>query len=494
MKMNSQKIFDTKIGSLPIFHEQVECANNILKIFDKHGGPPILIAEMQQGKTGVAIAVINQFINNCEVQNKKYEIFVLNNISDNVLISQNDIRLSKAGVRNKVFLEQQCNFKFLEPNKDIDKRLIIIDECHIALGQHKPFHDFLTRCGIIYGESIDKWINKENYLLSISATPYATIIQKKLNINSFEPVVLKRNTEYYSIEDIKNSNRFFQSEKLIDGDNVTDFFKCRLNEFIKICETTNGHMVIRCIKTAPEIIRKFINTNYNDITVSIFDSDKNNISMIDDVLKEEFPKPSVIIIKGSLRAGKTLTTTKYIKMWIEPPDSKADTTGQSVGRNCGFEMINGVNRRKQDTFPIYCNIKEIDGIVNFYKDFEQMPSGRWNYATGKRERKTFVIETKEKFLEPFRDKNKTRFRYTEEFESFVKETIKQKLNIPKLSSNFAISSVSRNNKNNIAHDAIKYSIRRDNIGCYFIDEINTSNQENKDSWKLIETNHPDWIG
>ena len=44
-------LFSHKVGSLEIHEEQARCAIDINDIFKRNGGPPLLIAQPQQGKT-----------------------------------------------------------------------------------------------------------------------------------------------------------------------------------------------------------------------------------------------------------------------------------------------------------------------------------------------------------------------------------------------------------------------------------------------------------
>jgi hypothetical protein len=130
-------------------------------------------------------------------------------------------------------------------------------------------------------------------------------------------------------------------------------------------------------------------------TLDARDIKNKNIGEIDnDISRSNFPYPHVLIIKGSLRAGKTLSTTKDIGLWIEPCGSKTDTMCQAIGRCLGYEMTEeGYNRKFDDTFPIYCNTDEIDLALSFYKDTNKgIPSGNNNESTKKETKKTdFII-------------------------------------------------------------------------------------------------------
>lgn len=476
------------IGCSEIYKEQEECAEKILKIFEKNGGPPILIAQPQEGKTGVSIAVINKFINNCKSQSLKYEIIYLVNLSDNELKEQSETRLKEAGLLNDVTIIHHANLKTLILNKKIDRRLIIIDECHIALDAStkeniKPFDNFLKKCGADYGKSINNWKNKNNYILSVSATPYAAAIREKIDNNSFESVILEKSKNYFSLLDIYKKERLYQSEKLTDKKTgkVTEFLEERFEEFLYLCETEgNGHLIIRCIGDAPDIIKNYIKDISLNIDVEIYGSGKNdkNISSLDNYLSKKFPKPSVAIIKGSLRAGKTLTNTKFIRMWLEPSGSKTDTVTQVIGRCLGYESKDEYKHSKfNDTFPIYCNLDEIEIAINFYSQYYNnsnlfvVPSSRRTKATNGK-----TINFEENYL--FSNSSKE-----------AKEKISKEFNIP--ANKITLVNISKNNPNNWA-ESIANNTRHGGgeYRIFHLDGPNLNDKNHISSWSKLMKEKP----
>ena len=387
----NDNIWANEIGKTQVYDAQVRCAQKILDIFSKHAGPPLLVAQMQQGKTGVAICVIDQFIKNCKLRNLSNEIIYLINIADNDLKEQTSRRILTSGFYDEVKVLHHADLKKFTPKK-VDRRLIVIDECHIALERSnqkklKPFHEFLKSCGIKYGEPISTWENKNNYVLSVSATPYAHVIKSRIDSKSFEPVVLELTPDYYSLNRMHSDNRLKGSLSLVFDNNVTQFLIEKIDEFLMSCKLDgNGHMIVRAKGEAPEIIERFVHEHYPNIVVKIYDSKQGNISSLDTELGQELPKPFMAIIKGSLRAGKTLKTTKHIRMWIEPTTSKADTMCQVVGRCLGFSGETQ-HSKFNDKFPIYCNVTEITEAIDFYNEMysnkhpDTIPSGIQSKST-----------------------------------------------------------------------------------------------------------------
>jgi superfamily II DNA or RNA helicase len=132
----TKRPFDSQpIGELDVYQEQISCASDIMKVFYRNGGPPLLVAQMQQGKTGVIVCVVDQFIKYCEKSKHKYEVIYLTNITDNMLKDQNVERLLVAGLLSRVKVIQHGDLKGGAFVKDstVDVRLIIIDECHSSI-------------------------------------------------------------------------------------------------------------------------------------------------------------------------------------------------------------------------------------------------------------------------------------------------------------------------------------------------------------------------
>lgn len=391
---------NTKVGNVIIYEEQISCGNEILTCFKRQDGPPLLVAQMQQGKTSVCIYVIDQHLKECENKKINTEVFYLTNISDNVLKTQVTNRILEAGLRQKVQILHHADLNKTKLNPHVHNRLIIIDECHLALDKDCPFHNFLKKCGIKYGESIKTWSNKNNYVLSVSATPYAQIIKDKINDASFEVYNLSISKDYFSLKNLKEKGRIRESKKIIEKNKktkkleITPFFRQIMSEFSNFCKSNGGkRAIIRTKGEHANVIKKFIVDEYREMTVDIYDVKNKNISAIDSDISGNHFQPHVLIIKGSLRAGKTLSTTKHIGLWIEPHSSKADTMCQAVGRCLGYEMVEGYNRKFDDNFPIYCNTDEIDDAISFYEDPNKgTPSGNNNKPTKEETKKIdFII-------------------------------------------------------------------------------------------------------
>lgn len=382
----------THIGKIEIHPEQRQAAAKIMAAFLR-GEHPLLIAQMQQGKTNTVIAAIDLFIQKWKASGVKLEIIFLNNISDRSLKDQALKRITQAGMAKNVIVIHHAEINKFQVDTTVVKRLIVVDECHFALGKNKPFHMFLKKLGIQYGENPATWTNKDTYVLSVSATPFASVIKSKIEELAFSPIVLKVNSNYHSLKHMLNVGRLFPSDHVVNSKGeITPFFHDRMKEFGWLTKNKPGYMIVRCQGENPAILVEYVNARFPHVDVKIIESvPVNNIAQLEPMLAEEPANPMVVIIKGCLRAGKTLSTTKHIRMCIEPSRAKTDSMLQSlVGRCCGYEMIGKGNakrnRRFDDKFPIYCNIEEVKNAVKFFDGVGSggvyaIPSGRFNSST-----------------------------------------------------------------------------------------------------------------
>lgn len=360
-------------GSEKISSQQVIAGNDVIDSFARNENAVLLVAQPQQGKTGVAIYVIDRFVKNAQVNGTPFQVIYLINLSDNELKKQTRQRLRSAKLSEEVKLvhrEELRNFKVkLSPKESV---LVVMDECHYAIDKDRPVHNFLRSCGIDYGRNSSTWDNQNVSLLSISATPFAHYIKEAKDKGSFNIVGLPMNPYYYSLRHAMNDDRLVQSEPLVVKRSGTEFLSGILDRFLDDCETQGaGYFVIRQTGENIRTIRDFITNKYKKkVTVEGYSTDGNDecgIDELDDSLSVEPARPTVVLIRGTMRAGKTLKTTKYIRGWCESPKSKSDAKLQAL-RPLGYPSGHDAHSKFDDVFPIYCNMKEVQEEVFFYEE------------------------------------------------------------------------------------------------------------------------------
>lgn len=378
------------IGGEIIYSMQVIASDEILNAFEQGKRSVLLVSQPQQGKTGVCLRTIDRFINDIRAdqhikhgadtwfrgQNKR--VFYIVNLSDNQVMGQTDGRIELAALAEYVTTMHPTSSTTTQREPlPSGKVLIVIDECHYALRKNGPIHKLLSSWGIEYGKNPATWTNKDAYVLSVSATPYAHCI-KQIKDSAYFHIVPLRTEEgdgYYSLRHAKEAGRLKQSHHILQKGQPTAFLSMILDQFLDDCQRDgNGFFVIRATgQDNIRAIRKFVEEQYgNDIAVEGFSTDTemndSKISRLENTLclpLASITRPKVVLIRGSMRAGKTLRTTRNIRGWYESPTSKSDTKVQSL-RPLGYAKDG--HSKFDDTFPIYCNMKEVDEETGFYDE------------------------------------------------------------------------------------------------------------------------------
>lgn len=443
------------VGSLEIFDQQIEAAKNCFDVFVDNkslGQSPILLGECQSGKTGSAVVLIKMFINWCEYRgiNKEHrEIYFSINSSNNDLLKQLDFRLLQSGLTDEV--EQLHHAHYIKRknhlNNDIKARLFIVDECHIALcsddSRMKPYQDFLHECGITLGKNKKLWKNQNNFVLQISATPNSQVMLNEI-VKDYEPfkfVYLQNSPLYLSVSHMLNKNRVEQSYKLFCTakevkNQASPWFKDRMKDFfnVTIAKAEYGVMILRTTGSQNVFnLKKFIKKDYPDLfEIRDYCARNKNISDISLEISTPLSKPLIAIVRGSLREGKTLESTKYIRMVIDSSDTVSSTVVQGLlGRCCGYPSSN--HDKHTDDFKIYCDVEEIWDHVVMLEGLRKgespysIASSRYNTKSGNSKKFNYKvsvlpldsIETKNLIEE--RRKNHCEYALSDEFIDREKE-------------------------------------------------------------------------
>lgn len=370
-----------KIGNQTIYPNQIKTANKIIHSLMNADYPPCLIAEPQEGKTGVAIYLANWALEDCKVNNKKPYIFVLCNISDNLLLEQTLERFHDANLVGRSLIREEhfqhrANYsklyqKIEEARNDTNATIyLFIDECHEALNKEKDdnsgalFSKLTQALGITYGQPKSTWENKNVHIISISATQFT----QAANAN-FEFISLEKDLEnpYFGIKQMFDSGRIFETSEILQNKNtqLTEFIKNTIQQYCDIVESNPGHAVIRITNSRKrrDNAMKFLEETFRKefdrlkIKCEAYNCSEKNIKNIDrDLSNFNGTDKTIFFISGSMKAGKTLTNSKYIKMWIDNSSEYASTTIQSLGRLCG-------RKKEMDDCKYF-------GYTKFLKDYQ----------------------------------------------------------------------------------------------------------------------------
>lgn len=393
------------LGSEVVFPNQNETGVDMFKyikdaVASKVSTHLLLVAEPQQGKTGAISIACKHIFDYFKAMKKTVSILYVLNINDNSLLRQTQERFQNSGLY-QIRCVLQTNLR-KELERKSDYKVLIFDEAHYANGKDKINDTWLVTHGVFLNKSYREWTTKNIFVINVSATPFAHLTKDKVmesnNSDYVQNVTLQPGPGYYSIIDMhEKHHRIKQSEALFDGNKISDFFIEILSNFSR--EESNGYLVVRCNgeqnKNKIEKIKKYIQMTYgNSITSSVYSCEMNNIGALSESISKQPNRKEVVFIKHSLRAGKTLDETRYIRGWIESPNSNSDCVIQSVGRCCGYPSKMDGRPRSEDTFPVYCNVDEIEEICAFYKTGEIIPSGIFN-KTNVMNRSKYIYDKKE---------------------------------------------------------------------------------------------------
>lgn len=350
--------FQQKIAGLKLFYS-IMC-NRVAR----------LDAQTQSGKTNVAIVfyyLLREYYMSRYSHSPK--MMYLLNMPDNEIRKQNDERFQMA--RLDIEVHHSASYDKLNLN-DKQSTFILFDEWHYGLNTGGQFDKLLNSIEIknLTGKpnNIQHWGKSAEHIHIglISATPF----DSQLVCNDWpENVWLDVGPEYEGFEDHRKNGRLFQSDK-----NDDHFFS--LVEKMK----SSGEKGI-CIKRSIGTKTKKLKDRLEKIGVKckIYSSDTDQ--KIEDLRKRlrsnNYVEIEVAIIKNGLRAGMTLVDKNFpdildnVKLWYDTHDANAATVVQSVGR------LTGNMRGRYGNFPIYCNMVEMNSIINWYSakgDFSKINS------------------------------------------------------------------------------------------------------------------------
>jgi len=376
---------------------------------------PIIALQMQQGKTGVMAVLIYLFISDCVRRKKTFQVVVLCGLSETSLREQSKDRLcggvdhegdpmgarlgdfakstklAKYGNREQqregiLVLNNTATLKNLRLSDNVDIRLILCDEVHIGNGKNGNIDTFLRNHGVKVSEQIHTWKDGGpiNQLVGVSATPFAHhIFADGVGLKGealfTAPLYEEPEANYNSLEKMYEKGRLRQSESLFDKKgNPTTFTLKVLADF----ETyRTGYLVIRALGKTHRLLMEYLSLS-GRIQVKEFDSKMKNLNDLADFLSKPRQERIIVVIRGTMRAGMTIRTGKYIRAWVENPNStNTDTAAQSAfGRACGYNKTGEV-------YPIYGDLAKAEEMIKYYQEVQRadrdlaIPSGIQSKST-----------------------------------------------------------------------------------------------------------------
>jgi hypothetical protein len=239
--------------------------------------------------------------------------------------------------------------------------LYIIDESHYGSDSNQTLDKFLKQVlGIDLSNPLKALEDNNLYFLSVSATPMAELLTKETSDIPKTKVILNNSQGYVGVRDMFEQQRVYPSTTFKTLANLNSFMD-------KVRAIGKGYTIVRGTdKNLNDLIRH-LKKYEPKWKLEVFDAANNGTEGrdINDILNIKPNSPTVILIKGMLRAGKRMDCI-HVKMVWDTPSSKSDTVAQSLmGRCCGYG--------KPTDIQIYCDVKSAkqyrDWVENEFEDF-----------------------------------------------------------------------------------------------------------------------------
>lgn len=383
----------------------VEIVNRFLKGEHLATRWVILCAQPQEGKTGVARAVSIILFHSDEVPDcyrldtsslQIQKIYFICGFQHTDLRKQArremNITLANRKIPISVFFGQDMKKALDNSDKgksefpDFKDSLVIIDESHWGAKSNSVYHRFLVKGGITPDADVSKWTTDNTYVISISATPMAEMVDSDVRERGIdkEYVILKSADTYLSMKKMLDNNCIYQSKNLNNEDGIS-----HLTGLLEEYQSQRGkinrkYAVVRVPnEKCSTILKKKINDELDDI--SVIDThyrygDESDLNQIVSTVPDKF---TVIVIYDRLRAGVQLDTSNISFVYEQKSSSSSacDTVAQGlVGRCCG-------HNKEKNYVHVYCNVSSVTDYVDWVEN---------NYSTTH-------VPPKSKFIQKTKD-------------------------------------------------------------------------------------------
>ena len=324
--------------------QQTAAAENILAIFlAKVIRYAILVAECQAGKTGAFQELINLMLSSGVVQ----RVYILCGSSE---IGLRDQAIKDTEKANKISYDSgmiKVLFRqdFKGQTMDITNALIVVDESHLDQGQNQEMDKFLGEHGLSMDGNPTKLNEKNAFIVSVDATPYAELAALKHKETPFDKHVeeLMSGESYFGLSkyiytglmkptyDISKNPARFQMLLATKGR------KWALVRLTHGKHASSEEAAIKAICTSSGF--PFLYYTEERTEVAITRDEQMRIGASIPCLEDAPLKPTVVIIRGRLRAGKVVPKKHISFVWEGAKNSKTDALVQGLpGRMCGYEF------------------------------------------------------------------------------------------------------------------------------------------------------------
>jgi len=325
--------------------QQITAARNIRAVFLKKAlRYAILVARCQAGKTGAFQELIRLMLRNGDVN----RVYILCGSNETELRNQAHADTKKANPAayesGDIIVLFRQDFKGFD--MELENALVVVDETHMDQTQKQEMDVFLGRHGLSLDGNPKTLEEKNAFLVSVDATPYAEL-SALLHKESYPKHVelLEPGKGYYGLQDflykglLKSSYDISQKRPIFK-----DMVRSAGNKY-GLMRFTNGKHAEKQEAAAISI--------YEELggKVLYYTAEKEEIAITSLV---NAPKvPTLIIICGRLRAGKVVPKEHVAFVWEGAKKSKTDAIVQGLpGRMCGYPLSEENPYGYGDTMPL----------------------------------------------------------------------------------------------------------------------------------------------
>ena len=322
------------------FPEQSTAASNIFTVFRKGKlRYAMLVAFCQAGKTGAYQDLIRMMLAEGNIS----QVYILCGSNETELRSQahEDTKAANPAAYASGAIKVVFRQDFKDFTMNIANVLIVVDESHMDQTQGQELDRFLARHGLTM-DGNPKTLNEKNaFIVSVDATPYSELAALK-HEESFSKHVemLAPGEKYFGLSD------YFYADFVKPTFDITEdpqrFLSLLKDNKYGIMRLQNGEKASQQEMKAVEICTRnggkvyYYTAEKTEIAITAAQKAMLNLKLCLDDMPNV---PSLVIIRGRLRAGNVVPKKHVGFVWEGATFSKTDTLEQALpGRMCGYDF------------------------------------------------------------------------------------------------------------------------------------------------------------